>query len=77
MARLAIDKDFLDDYPRLEKKVRNSVKDAIDRFAQNSHVGLLLGKINRSRDDVQGRSGSAPSGAVSSLLRTPRTGTTW
>lgn len=35
MARLAIDKDFLDDYSKLPKQVQSSVKTAIDKFAEH------------------------------------------
>ena len=51
MARLAIDKDFLDDYSKLPKPVQNSVKTAIDKFAEHVHAGLHLEKINRCKDD--------------------------
>jgi mRNA-degrading endonuclease RelE of RelBE toxin-antitoxin system len=36
VARLAIDKDFLDDYSKLPKTVQSSVKTAIDKFAEFS-----------------------------------------
>jgi superfamily I DNA/RNA helicase len=49
--RLAIDKDFLDDYSKLEKKVQIAVKDAIDKFAEHTHAGLHLEKLNHARDD--------------------------
>jgi superfamily I DNA/RNA helicase len=51
MARLAIDKDFLDDYSKLPKPVQASVKTAIDRFAEHVHAGLHLEKLNNSKDD--------------------------
>ena len=51
MARLAIDKDFLDDYSKLPKPVQNSVKTAIDKFAEHMHAGLHLEKITRCKDD--------------------------
>lgn len=51
MARLAIDKDFLDDYSKLPKPVQNSVKTAIDKFAEHVHARLHLEKINRCKDD--------------------------
>ena len=51
MARLAIDKDFLDDYSKLEKTVQDSVKAAIDKFAEHIHAGLHLEKINHCKDD--------------------------
>ena len=51
MARLAIDKDFLDDYSKLEKTVQAAVKAAIDKFAAHTHAGLHLEKINHCKDD--------------------------
>ena len=51
MARLAIDKDFLDDYSKLPKPVQGSVKTAIDKFAEHMHAGLHLEKLNRCKDD--------------------------
>jgi hypothetical protein len=45
VARLAIDKDFLDDYSKLPKPVQNAVKMAIDRFAEHVHAGLHLEKL--------------------------------
>ena len=51
MARLAIDKDFLDDYSKLPKTVQNSVKTAIDKFAEHVHAGLHLEKLTRCKDD--------------------------
>ena len=51
MARLAIDKDFLDDYSKLPKSVQGSVKMAIDKFAEHVHAGLHLEKLTRCKDD--------------------------
>ena len=51
MPRLAIDKDFLDDYSKLEKSVRTAVKEAIDKFAEHTYAGLHLEKLQRSVDD--------------------------
>jgi superfamily I DNA/RNA helicase len=51
VARLAIDKDFLDDYSKLPKPVQNSVKTAIDKFAEHVHAGLHLEKLTRCKDD--------------------------
>ena len=51
MARLAIDKDFLDDYSKLPKPVQTSVKTAIDKFAEHVHAGLHLEKLTRCKDD--------------------------
>ena len=63
MARLAIDKDFLDDYSKLPKPVQNSVKTAIDKFAEHVHAGLHLEKITRCKDDrIRTSSSSRTSG---------------
>jgi superfamily I DNA/RNA helicase len=51
VARLAIDKDFLDDYSKLPKSVQTSVKMAIDKFAEHVHAGLHLEKLARCKDD--------------------------
>jgi nitroreductase len=51
VARLAIDKDFLDDYSKLPKPVQSSVKSAIDKFAEHLHAGLHLEKLTRCKDD--------------------------
>jgi hypothetical protein len=51
VARLAIDKDFLDDYSKLEKAVQAAVKAAIDKFAAHTHAGLHLEKISHCKDD--------------------------
>lgn len=50
MPRLAIDKDFLDDYSKLEKSVQNAVKDAIDKFSEHTHAGLHLEKLHKAQD---------------------------
>jgi DNA-binding protein YbaB len=41
VARLAIDKDFLDDYSKLEKTVQAAVKAAIDKFAAHTHAACI------------------------------------
>lgn len=51
MARLAIDKDFLNDYSKLEKAVQASVMAAFDKFAEHTQAGLHLEKLNQSKDD--------------------------
>src|ERR1700761_7728802 len=51
MARLAIDKDFLNDYSKLEKAVQASVMAAFEKFAGHTHAGLHLEKLNQSKDD--------------------------
>jgi hypothetical protein len=50
MARLPIDKDFLDDYSKLPKPVQNSVKTAIDKFAEHVHAGLHHVIIDEAQD---------------------------
>jgi superfamily I DNA/RNA helicase len=50
VARLAIDRDFLDDYSKLPKPVQNAVKTAIDKFAEHVHAGLHLEKLTRCKD---------------------------
>ncbi|MFY9670725.1 MAG: hypothetical protein WBF20_01220 [Trebonia sp.] len=64
MARLAIDKDFLDDYSKLPKPVQNSVKTAIDKFAEHVHAGLHLEKINFASSVPMPQSGRPPHSAV-------------
>ncbi len=51
MPRLAIDRDFLDDYSKLEKSVQSAVKETIDKFAEHTHAGLHLEKIQKAKDD--------------------------
>jgi superfamily I DNA/RNA helicase len=51
VARLAIDKDFLNDYSRLEKSVQASVMAAFEKFAGHTHAGLHLEKLNQSKDN--------------------------
>jgi superfamily I DNA/RNA helicase len=51
LARLAVDKDFLDDYSKLPKQVQSSVKAAIDKFAEHVHAGLHLEKLAHCKDD--------------------------
>ena len=45
MPRLAIDKDFLDDYSKLEKSVRVAVKEAIGKFGEHTYADLHLEKL--------------------------------
>jgi hypothetical protein len=51
LPRLAIDKDFLDDYSKLEKSVQNAVKHTIDKFAEHTYAGLHLEKLQKAKDD--------------------------
>jgi hypothetical protein len=50
LPRLAIAKEFLAEYSKLEKAVQNSVESAIGRFGEHTHAGLHLEKLQRSRD---------------------------
>jgi hypothetical protein len=51
LSRLAIDKDFMDDYSKLGKSVQVAVKQAIDKFAEHTHAGLHLEKLQHPKDD--------------------------
>jgi hypothetical protein len=51
VARLAIAKGFLADYAKLEKSVQSAVESAIGKFAEHTHAGLHLEKLQHSRDD--------------------------
>ncbi|MGH3275995.1 MAG: UvrD-helicase domain-containing protein [Streptosporangiaceae bacterium] len=50
MARLAIAKDVLADYAKLDRSVQNAVEAAIARFAKDPHADLHLEKVPGSRD---------------------------
>ncbi|MGH3157819.1 MAG: UvrD-helicase domain-containing protein, partial [Streptosporangiaceae bacterium] len=50
MPRLAISKDFLTEYSRLEKAVQGSVEAAISKFEEHTHAGLHLEKLHTSKD---------------------------
>jgi hypothetical protein len=50
VARLAITKEFLDQYGKLEKSVQKATWSAISKFEQHTHAGLHLEKISNSRD---------------------------
>jgi len=49
MARLAIAKDFLAEYAKLEKNVQSAVESAIAKFAEHTHAGLHLEKLHHDR----------------------------
>ena len=51
MPRLAIAKNFLGEYARLEKSVQIAVESAIGKFEAHTYAGLHLEKIHNSRDD--------------------------
>ena len=50
MPRLAISKDFLAEYAKLNKGVRSAVEAAMDKFAEHTHAGIHLEKLQHSRD---------------------------
>ncbi len=51
MARLAIAKDFLAEYAKLEKGVQNAVEAAIGKFAADGLAGLHLEALQYAQDD--------------------------
>ncbi len=51
MPRLAIAKNFLGEYAKLEKSVQNAVESAIGKFEAHTYAGLHLEKMRNSRDD--------------------------
>ncbi|WP_026448916.1 UvrD-helicase domain-containing protein [Actinopolyspora mortivallis] len=50
MARLGIDKDFLHEFTKLEKTVRDRVTRTLEKFEDISHAGAHLEKIANARD---------------------------
>ncbi|QBI53659.1 UvrD-helicase domain-containing protein [Streptomonospora litoralis] len=50
MPRLAIDRDFLREYARLEKHVQDRVEEVFAKFDHATHAGLHLEKILHARD---------------------------
>ena len=51
MARLAIARDVLAEYAKLDKSAQNAVEAEFARFAKDPHPGLRLEKVAGSRDD--------------------------
>ena len=51
MARLAITKDVLSQYAKLDKSVQNAVEAAITEFANDPHADLRLQRVPGSRDN--------------------------
>jgi superfamily I DNA/RNA helicase len=51
VARLAIAKGFLAEYAKLDKGVQSAVEAAMAKFAEHTHAGLHLEKLQHSRDD--------------------------
>lgn len=50
MARLAIGKDFLGDFSKLEKPVQSAVMAVFDKFEEHTFAGLHLEKLNHPKD---------------------------
>lgn len=50
MAQLAIAKEFLAEYAKLEKPVQRAVQEAIEKFGQHTHAGLHLEPVTHARD---------------------------
>ncbi|MFJ8742369.1 3'-5' exonuclease [Embleya sp. NPDC127516] len=50
MPQLAIAKEFLSEYAKLEKPVQKAVQAALDKFAHATHAGLHLEKLSRAED---------------------------
>ncbi|MCW2948653.1 MAG: yjcD1 [Actinoallomurus sp.] len=50
MAQLAIAKEFLTEYAKLEKPVQRAVQEAIEKFRRHTHAGLHLEPVNHARD---------------------------
>ncbi|WBB79291.1 UvrD-helicase domain-containing protein [Micromonospora sp. WMMD882] len=50
MAELALGRDFLPAYARLQRRVQQAVVAAISKFAEHTHAGLRLEKLTGARD---------------------------
>ncbi|GLW62172.1 DNA helicase [Actinomadura rubrobrunea] len=50
MAQLAIAREFLTEYARLERPVRRAVEQAISKFQEHTNAGLHLERVRNSRD---------------------------
>ena len=50
MPQLAIAKEFLSEYAKLEKPVQKAVQAALGKFAQATHAGLHLEKLSQAED---------------------------
>jgi AAA domain/UvrD-like helicase C-terminal domain len=50
MAELAVSKEFLASYAKLEPPLRRAVDAAIGKFAEHTHAGLHLEKLHNARD---------------------------
>jgi hypothetical protein len=50
VAQLAIAKEFLAEYAKLEKPVQRAVQETIEKFRQHTHAGLHLEPVTHARD---------------------------
>ncbi|MGV9752205.1 hypothetical protein [Nocardia farcinica] len=50
MARLAIDKDFLLDFGRLDRPLQDKVATVFEKFETATHAGIHLEKLNKARN---------------------------
>ncbi|WP_329092231.1 UvrD-helicase domain-containing protein [Streptosporangium sp. NBC_01469] len=50
MPELALSKEFLDEYGRLEKHVRRQVRETISKFREHTFAGLHLEKLQKAAD---------------------------
>jgi hypothetical protein len=48
--QLAIAREFLTEYAKLEKPVRQAVQTAMSKFQQHTHAGIHLEAVNHARD---------------------------
>lgn len=51
MAQLAIDRDFLRDFAKLDKPVQDRVTETFAKFEQAHHAGVHLEKVSNAKDD--------------------------
>jgi hypothetical protein len=75
--RLALAKDFLAAYAQLDKPVRKAVEAAIGKFAQHTHAGLHLEKLENASDPRIRTVRIDRSWRGWCSLRTPGTSTAW
>ncbi|TDU83153.1 UvrD-like helicase family protein [Kribbella voronezhensis] len=51
MPRLAIEREFLRDFARLDRKLQDRVSDVFSKFNEATHAGIHLEKVGNARDD--------------------------
>jgi hypothetical protein len=51
MPRLAIEREFLRDFARLDRKLQDRVSDVFSKFDEATHTGIHLEKVGNARDD--------------------------